>query len=206
MGTDACKKSGCATVTDPSSGRTDQAKTGPAGAPVEFCRIEPRFSINTKGVWTSFAPRARSTGAQQKPTKKGGASSEPSAPPPNQINWATHGLPGCPCCIGPPDTDFEEAYQGILDLGICGMTSVAAQKFVRLCTNDRDTMRLSKKKRKGAAKLTRPPLSPDDVARMQRAVLVAYRMACPAPAACAEASCAESACAESACAESACAS
>ena len=136
-----------------------------AAAPGDFCRVEPRFGINTKGVWTSLA--ARSTSAP-KPTKCG-ASSEP-APP------ETHGLPGCPCCIGPPDTDFEEAYQGILDLGIGGMTSVAAQKFVRLCTNDRATMRLSKKKGKAAARLTHPPLSGDDVARMQRVVLVAYRM------------------------------
>eukprot|EP00578_Thalassiosira_sp_NH16_P020096 CAMPEP_0181083320 /NCGR_PEP_ID=MMETSP1071-20121207/4095_1 /TAXON_ID=35127 /ORGANISM="Thalassiosira sp., Strain NH16" /LENGTH=164 /DNA_ID=CAMNT_0023164971 /DNA_START=5 /DNA_END=499 /DNA_ORIENTATION=+ len=134
----------------------DQAKMmmmDTAAAPGDFCRVEPRFGINTKGVWTSLA--ARSTSAP-KPTKCGAT--------------------GCPCCIGPPDTDFEEAYQGILDLGIGGMTSVAAQKFVRLCTNDRATMRLSKKKGKAAARLTHPPLSGDDVARMQRVVLVAYRM------------------------------
>lgn len=85
---------------------------------------------------------------------------------------------GCPCCIGPPDTAFTEACESIFALGFDGVSRVLAGKFVRLCENDRETMKISKSKAKVAAKLRKPPLSAEEVAQMQQAVLRAYRMIC----------------------------
>ena len=85
---------------------------------------------------------------------------------------------GCPCCIGPPDTAFEDAYDGICALGLDGINTETAAKFVRLCANDRSTMRLSKNKAKLAAKLRKPPLSIEELVQMQHAVFRAYRMIC----------------------------
>jgi len=85
---------------------------------------------------------------------------------------------GCPCCIGPPDTAFEDAYEGICALGLDGINTETAAKFVRLCANDRSTMRLSKNKAKLAAKLRKPPLSIEELVQMQHAVFRAYRMIC----------------------------
>ena len=47
------------------------------------------------------------------------------------------GLPkrGCLCCIGPPDTAFEDAYESIAKL-VDGINLETAQKFVRLCSNN----------------------------------------------------------------------
>ena len=75
----------------------------------------------------------------------------------------------------PPDSAFEDAYHNISALGIDGISSELAQKFVRLCANNPQSMLLSKKKTKFVTKWRRPPLTRQEIKRMQRSVLLAYR-------------------------------
>ena len=90
--------------------------------------------------------------------------------------------PNCLCCIGPPDHAFELACAAVKSLAIEGVGGQEAEKFVRLCctAGGGDAAPLSKSKAKAACKSIRPkalglpPIDPETLERMQRAVLEVY--------------------------------
>lgn len=89
----------------------------------------------------------------------------------------------CLCCIGPPDHAFELACTAVTALHVEGIGSKEAEKFVRLCctAGGGDAQALSKSKAKAACKSLRakasglPPIEPETLERMQRAVLDIYK-------------------------------
>lgn len=95
--------------------------------------------------------------------------------------------PNCLCCIGPPDHAFELAVTAVRALAVEGVGAAEAEKFVRLCctAGGGDARPLSKGKAKAACKTLRPkasglpPIDPQTLERMQRAVLDVYRVPTP---------------------------
>mmetsp|Transcript_61107 Transcript_61107/g.144204 ORF Transcript_61107/g.144204 Transcript_61107/m.144204 type:complete len:192 (-) Transcript_61107:634-1209(-) len=92
----------------------------------------------------------------------------------NSKHTASERVKGCRCCF-PPDQMFETACGLIVGLGLDGVGSQQAEKFVRLCGSGVGNMQLSKSKMKTATKLRKgAPLQPEEVQRMQRCVDEAY--------------------------------
>jgi len=138
--------------------------------PTDQLGLRGRPALSTNGMWvTPQFLRGRPSDTELLTGLPAGGDDGSPAQTPNA---------GCPCCIGPPDSAFAEACESIFALGIDGVSLALAEKFVRICENDRETMRISKSKAKVAVKLRKPPLSAEEVEQMQQAVLRTYRMIC----------------------------
>ena len=95
-----------------------------------------------------------------------------------------HKLDGkCLCCVGPPDTTLEDCVSALrsLDLSVShqDLKPGSMEKFLRICMQF-ETMVLSKKKKKLAAKLM-PGLAPCDIDLMQQCVLQSHGLSSGLP-------------------------